>query len=114
MHGGQYVTLDPGDWIEVELEIEAVGEGEVEIGHHLQFPRNRPYQERVTLPGGKTLHWRYSFAPDTSVPDLDARSTVTLRSGTGLELHFKTARMTVHRSGTPAGIGLHVERLEVE
>jgi hypothetical protein len=114
VHGGQYVTLDEGDWIEVEFEVEARGgEGRVRLLHRLQYPRYRPYEDSAELRAGEVLHWRYSFAPEEPLQDVTCRSRVRLLEGPGLELHFKTARMTLHRSGEPSGSGVQVERLEV-
>ena len=114
VHGGQYVTLDEGDWIEVELEVEALGEGTIELAHHLQYPKHRPYEKAVMLSGGSTLHWRYTFSPAESIPDVDARSKARVVAGSGLELHFKTARLTLHPStDPPVAPGLHVEKLEI-
>ena len=114
IHGGQYVTLNEGDWLEVEFEVEASGaEGRVEIYHHLQYPARRPYMERVKLRAGETLHWRYTFAPEQPLKDVGCRTFARVLEGPGLELHFETARLTLHRSGEPTGPGVQVERLEV-
>jgi hypothetical protein len=114
VHGGQYVTLDDGEWLEIEFEVEARGgEGRVEFRHHLEYPAHWPYSERVELRAGEVLHLKYTFASEEPLEDVGCRSSVRVLEGPGLELHFKTARMTLYRSGEPPGPGIQVERLEV-
>jgi hypothetical protein len=118
IHGGQYVDLRAGDWLEVDLEIAAAGSGEGARGllTHLLKQRDppAPYVTKVPLRAGQTLRLHYSFAPDRAVADLQCQSMGELLAGDSVELDFRRARMLVHRSGAPPGPGLHVVTRAVE
>jgi hypothetical protein len=73
-----------------------------------------PYVAKIPLEAGQRLRLRYSFAPEEAVEDVQCHSLGELVAGGGLELHFRTARMTVHRSGAAPGPGLKVAYLEVD
>jgi len=117
IHGGQYVDLRAGDWLEVELEVEALGAGEGARGQLTHILKRReppaPYVVKIPLTAGQTLRLRYSFAPEEPVEDIQCQSLGELVAGEGLEFHFRTARMRVHRSGERPGSGLRVESLEI-
>jgi hypothetical protein len=118
IHGGQYVDLRAGDWLEVDLEIAATGSGEGARGllTHLLKQRDppAPYVTKVPLPAGQTLRLHYSFAPDRAISDLQCQSMGELLAGDSVVLDFRRARMLVHRSGAPPGPGLHVVTRAVE
>jgi phosphoglycerol transferase MdoB-like AlkP superfamily enzyme len=117
IHGGQYVDLRAGDWLAVELLVVVSGEGEGARGQLTHLLKQRdppaPYVAKIPLAAGQTLRLRYSFAPMAPVRDLQCHSLGELFAGEGLEFEFRTARMSVHRSGAPPAPGLHVESLEI-
>ncbi|MBW2665393.1 MAG: LTA synthase family protein [Deltaproteobacteria bacterium] len=119
IHGGQYVDLRAGDWLEVELEVAATGSGEGAprglLTHVLkQHDPPAPYVTKVLLPAGQTLRLHYSFAPDQAVTDVQCQSMGELIAGESVVLDFRRARMLVHRSGVPPGPGLHVITRAIE
>jgi hypothetical protein len=118
IHGGQYVDLRAGDWLEVELDVAVSGAGEGARGQLTHILKQRespaPYVAKIPLEAGQRLRLRYSFAPEEAVEDVQCHSLGELVAGGGLELHFRTARMTVHRSGAAPGPGLKVAYLEVD
>lgn len=118
IHGGQYVDLRGGEWLEVELEVDVSGEGEDARGQLTHILKQRhppaPYVAKIPLKAGETLRLRYTFAPEERVEDLQCNSMGELFSGEGLEFHFRKARMSVHRSGDRPASGLRVESREIE
>jgi phosphoglycerol transferase MdoB-like AlkP superfamily enzyme len=118
IHGGQYVDLRAGDWLEVELEVAATGSGESAralLTHVLkQQDPPAPFVTKIPLSAGRTLRLHYSFAPDQAVADLQCQSMGELLAGESAVLDFRRARMRVHRSGAPPGPGLHVSTRTVE
>jgi hypothetical protein len=118
IHGGQYVDLRGGEWLEVELEVEVSGEGEDARGQLTHILKQRdppaPYVVKIPLKAGETLRLRYTFAPEERVEDIECHSMGELFSGEGLEFHFRKARMSVHRSGDRPASGLRVESREIE
>jgi arylsulfatase A-like enzyme/predicted small integral membrane protein len=118
IHGGQYVDLRAGDWLEVELEVAVGGAGEGARGRLTHILKRDepppPYVVKIPLAAGQTLRLRYSFAPDAPVTDIQCHSMGELLAGEALELHFRTARMSVHRGGERPGPGLRVEYLDIE
>jgi len=118
IHGGQYLDLRVGDWLEVDLEVSASGPGEDARGLLTHVLKQRdppaPYVTKVPLQAGQTLRLHYSFAPDQAVQDVQCQSTGELLAGESVVLDFRRARMWVHRSGTPPGPGLQIVTREVE
>jgi hypothetical protein len=113
VHGGQYVDLRAGDWLEVELEVAAEGPSPDARGQLTHVLKQRdppaPYVTRVPLAAGRTLRLHYSFAPGReAVADLQCHSMAELVTGASLDFDFRRARMTVHRSGEPPGPGVQV------
>jgi len=118
IHGGQYVNLQPGDWLEVELTVSARGnaaDARARLTHVLkQADPPAPYVAKFPLRAGQTLRLRYSYAPQTAARDIQCSSNAELLRGDQLELDFETARMTVHRDGAPPAPGLEVAELSIE
>jgi hypothetical protein len=116
IHGGQFVDLRRGDWLEVELEVEVSGEGaRGQLTHILkQRAPPAPYVAKIPLEAGETLRLRYTFAPEERVEDVQCHSMGELFAGEGLEFYFRKARMSVHRSGDRPASGVQVEFLEIE
>jgi hypothetical protein len=116
IHGGQYVDLRVGDWLEVDLEVEVSGEGARGRLTHILKQRNPPalYVEKIPLEAGETLRLRYTFAPEEPALDVQCHSMGELLAGGGLDLTFRKALMRVHRSGDRPAPGVRVEVLEVD
>jgi len=118
IHGGQFVDLREGDWLEVELEVEVSGRGGGARGLLTHVLKQRdppaPYVANIPLEAGDTLRLRYTFAPEKPVEEVQCHSMGELLAGESLDFHFRKARMTVYRSGDRPEPGVQVELLEVE
>jgi arylsulfatase A-like enzyme len=116
IHGGQFVDLRGGDWLEVELEVEVSGKGARGQLTHILKQRSppAPYVAKIPLEAGEILRLRYTFAPEERALDVQCHSMGELFAGEGIEFHFRKALMSVHRSGDRPAPGVRVESLEVE
>lgn len=117
IHGGQYVDLREGDWIEVELEVTATGDDpdtRVQFTHILKRDvPPAPFVEKIEIAAGQTLRLHYSYAPGHRAKDVQSHSMGELLAGDAADLVFGRARMTLHRSGSPPGPELTVATNEV-
>ena len=115
VHGGQFVSLAPGEWIEVELEIEARGpQAEAELDHVLRLTgADHLYTWSIRLKHAQTLRMNYTYAPEEPIDEVGSRSIARVVRGSRAELIFKKARMSLHRSGERPDSGVQVHRLEV-
>jgi hypothetical protein len=115
IHGGQFVSLKPGEWVEVELRVSAQGPGaQAEIQHVLRLPTADELRTwDLRLADGQTLHLRYTYAPEEAMNELDARSTARVIRGDQIELDFEQAQVTIHRAGRAPAVGLVVSRREI-
>jgi len=116
IHGGQFVDLRVGDWVEVELEVEVSGEGARGLLTHILKQRAppAPYVAKIPLQAGEVLRLRYTFAPEEPALDVQCHSMGEIFAGEGLEFRFRKAQMSVHRSGDRPAPGVQVELLKVE
>lgn len=116
IHGGLYVDLSEGEWVEVELEIEARGEpgARTKIVHYLRSLENERIRRWIQdLSAGQTLRLTYTYTPEQEAKGVQCRSMALTEGEHDLELNFKRARMTHHRSGEHPRFGIVVENLEV-
>jgi hypothetical protein len=128
IHGGSYINLKAGQWLEVELEVEAHGDaGTVTLVHYFRQPRGwseNPIQkkpgplleERVHLNDGDVFHLRYTVMPLDLEP-LDGVKAVSFGKNnqeTPFRLVFRKARMRIHDGANRPVRGVHVEIREVE
>jgi arylsulfatase A-like enzyme len=111
IHGGQYLDLDAGQWLEVEVEIEVRGEGgPVQIDHYTTrtntmskerdpTARRRFFTKKIELAVGQTLRLHYAIAPETAVQGVHCRSYAKNVGQGPVELVFQTGRVTVRSAG---------------
>ena len=114
IHGGQYIDMKKGQWIEVEIEFEATGgEGHaVEFGHYVRtLPRVRKAFHK-SVGRGRTLRLRYTFTAPRNVKGVRCRSFAKLGGPDPMSLTFHRARMTLHTVGTNPGPGLIIHENE--
>ncbi|MBW2414149.1 MAG: LTA synthase family protein [Deltaproteobacteria bacterium] len=114
IHGGQYIDMKKGQWIEVEIEFEVNGgEGhEVEFGHYVRtLPRDRQAFHK-NVGRGRTMRLRYTFTAPRNVKGVRCRSFAKLIGPDAMSLSFHRARMTLHTVGTNPGPGLIIHENE--
>jgi arylsulfatase A-like enzyme len=96
--GGQYLSVPAYTRIDVDLEVEVLGQsGSVSLGHILKSG-GRNYHFRKGIPPlqpGDHLTVRYSFTPTEPLQYLDCLATARRLSGGEIGLNFKTARLTL-------------------
>jgi hypothetical protein len=96
--GGQYLSVPAYTRIDVDLEIEVLGQsGSVSLGHILKSG-GKSYHFRKGIPPlqpGDQLTIRYSFTPTEPLQYLESLATAQKLSGDEVSLDFKTARMTL-------------------
>ena len=115
IHGGQFVSLKPGEWLEVDLEVEARGAGGRAVLEHVlrSTGADRLFKWEIPLAGGQTLHMHYTYAPEESTDEVGSRSLARVVEGSRVELTFEQARMTLRSGAGRPESGVQVQRLEV-
>lgn len=115
IHGGQFVTLQAGEWLEVDLAVEARGDARVSFEHILRSTgADRLYRWEIPLVGGQILRMHYTYAPEERTDGVGSRSLARVVQGSGIELHFERARMTLRSGRGRPESGVQVHRLEVQ
>jgi hypothetical protein len=102
--GGQYLSVPANSRIDVELEVELMGEdGRVEVTHALKAPGTNYFIERIpSMRSGDRFHFRYSYTMVEPLDDLGTYLVVTRLAGSGLSLKLRRARLQIRpASGTP-------------
>ena len=116
LYGGQNLTVEVDEWIEVEVEVELHGSsGSVDFRHTLQTGggSHDALSSEVELGVGETLHVKYTFMPGRRQHNIQCRAYARLRAGDGALLVFKTAHIVVHRSGDPPPPGVDVRANDI-
>jgi len=109
------VSLQPQEWLEVEFEVEARGEGSAELMHIVRFHRKRHMlTSRSTIEAGQTLRLRYTFASDLPVPHVSVHTQARVRDGWKLDLVFKKRRFLLRRHGERPERGIQIEAHALE
>jgi len=114
IYGVPDLSLEPDEWLEVEVDVEARGEGRAELLHTVRMRRKREVLGAATvIDGGQRLRMRYALAPGPRIDQLGVRTRTRLVDGWRLDLHYRKRRFVIRRGGTPPGPGLSVERWEL-
>ena len=115
IHGGQFVTLQAGEWLEVDLEVETRGNARVSLEHVLRSTgADRLYRWEIPLAGGQILRMNYTYAPDERTDGVGSRSLARVVQGSRMELRFERARMTLRSGRGRPDAGVQVHRLDVQ
>jgi hypothetical protein len=114
--GGQFLSVPANSRIDVELEVEVIGEaGRVELQHALKsdeayyFGRNIPGIQ----PGGR-VHFRYSYSNTAPIIGLENYLIATRRAGSGLSLNLLRAHMRILPESGASDPPLVVHQFDVE
>ena len=114
VYGVSGLSLDPHEWLEVEVEVEARGEGSAELFHYLRMRgRREVVQANSVIESGQRLRVRYTLAPGPRIAQLAIRTNARLVDGWRVELIYRKRRFVVHRGGERPAPGLQLERWEV-
>ena len=116
VYGGQFLTVEPGQWAELELEISAEGgDGEAIFFYRLRIGDHHSIFDReVALRAGDTLRVKLTYAPEEVQRKLRCHANVRLVGGSRVDLTFYKAKLTVHRRGEPPPLGVTVDLHDVE
>ena len=116
LHGGPHITLMPGQWLEVDIDVEARGPGgEVKLSHYVRQTRGwgaiqqatqesdderKFYSKRFKLGDGDRVHINYTIVPEGGgrMDGIKAVSEAAVAEGLPFELIFHSAIMRVHVS----------------
>jgi arylsulfatase A-like enzyme len=110
VQGMAQVSFESHEWIEIELEVEARGEGRAELHHHLRLSENQGVLSAdAEIEAGQTLRMKYSFASDLPVPHVSIWTQARLKEGWALDLNFKKRRFLLRRAGERPEEGLRFE-----
>jgi hypothetical protein len=117
--GGQYLSVPAYTRIDVDLEVEVLGQsGSVSLGHMLKSG-GKNYHFRKGIPPlhpGDHLTMRYSFTPTEPLQYLDCLATARRLSGGEISLNFKTARLALVPPGpgdAQQAPGLRIRELQL-
>jgi hypothetical protein len=114
--GGQSLFVSANSRIDVELEVEVVGEGgRIEAQHALKTEEENFFVEQMQdlRPGGR-FHFRYSYSTVEPIERLGNYLVVTRRAGSGLSLKLLHARMQIHPASGDSGPPLVVHQFDIE
>jgi hypothetical protein len=110
VQGISQLSIEPHEWIEVEFEAEARGEGSVELIHHFELSKRRkPLRTTTRLEAGQTVHLRYTFASDLPISQCRIRTAAKLLEGDAVDLLFHRRRFLLRRAGQRPPQGTDVE-----
>jgi len=95
--GGQYLSVPAHSRIDVDLEVELVGEeGRVELQHALKVDETNFFAEKIPdMRPGDRLHFRYSYSTVEPLSRLGNYLVVTRREGSGLSIKLPRAQMQI-------------------
>jgi arylsulfatase A-like enzyme len=114
VYGVSDLSLDPNEWLEVEVDVEARGEGRAELDHFLRMRDKSEIVRGISvIESGQRLRMRYTLAPSQRVGPLGIRSETRLVDGWRVELLYRKRRFVVHRGGERPAPGLVLERWEL-
>ena len=114
---GQYLSVPANSRIDVDLEVEMMGEGgRVEVQHGLiVHEKTSLFWERIPdMRPGDRFHFRYSYSTDKPMSAIVSHLAVKRLSGSGLSLDLLRARMRIQPGSGSLGSPLVVHQLDVE
>ena len=114
--GGQYLSVPANSRIDVDLEVELVGEaGQIEVQHALKVDEANFFAEIIPdMRPGDRFHFRYSYATAEPLTRLGNYLVVTRLDGSGLSLELPRAQMQVHAGPEIAEPALVVHQFEID
>ena len=112
VQGVSQISLEADEWIEVELEVEARGEADVELEHWMRFgPGKWLIKLQTPIARGQTVRLRYDVASDVPFSQATIRTLVRAVGGEEAELLFRKRRFELRRSGERPAQGVQLVEL---
>jgi len=114
VQGISQLALEPHEWIEVALEVEATGTGGAELRHELRLSKKRGLiRTQTQIEAGQRLALRYRFASDLPVPQARLQTMARMQGEGAVDLVFRERRFVLRRSGERPPEGVEVEVYEL-
>jgi len=120
VHGGQFIDIGPGEWVEVDITVRATAKDSGGEGSVLLIPilrssqRAELFREDIVLQADERLRLVYTYAPDRPVTGVQAQLMARSPEGGAYELDFERARISLIREGERPGNGVQVRRQEID
>lgn len=115
VQGIAQLSLEPDEWIEVAVEVEARGEGSAELLHELRLSMARGLIRTASrIDAGQRLTLRYRFASDIPVSQARLQTMARMNGEGAIDLLFHERRFLLRRSGERPAEGIEVERYELD
>jgi hypothetical protein len=114
--GGQYLSVPANSRIDVDLEVELVGEmGRIEVKHALKVDETNFFGERIPeMRPGDRFRFRYSYSTVEPLSGLGNYLVVTRLDGSGLRIELPHARMQIRSEPEISESALVVHQFEIE
>ncbi|MBW2577087.1 MAG: LTA synthase family protein [Deltaproteobacteria bacterium] len=114
--GGQYLSVPANSRIDVDLEVELLGEaGRIEVKHALKVDETNFFGEMIPdLRPGDRFHFRYSYSTVEPLSGLGNYLVVTRLDGSGLSIELPRAQMQIHSGSEISEPALEVHQFEIE
>ncbi len=114
--GGQYLSVPANSRIDVDLEVELVGDaGRIEVKHALKVEEANFFAEMIPdMRSGDRFHFRYSYSTVEPLSRLGNYLVVTRLDGSGLSLALPRAQMQIHSGSEISEPALVVHQFEID
>lgn len=127
VHGGPFITLMPGQWLEVDIKVEASGaSGDVTFRHKVMEPSEWGfktidrkdtvrYHQGFVLVDGDRLRLNYTVVPEDlgRLDGFKVESNATASEGAVLDLLFHSAVLRVRTGDPPTEPGFSILQQEL-
>ena len=115
VQGVSQISLEPNEWIEIDLEVESLGPGRIQLIHRMRLTQKRGLVvANATLEPGQTLRLRYTLSSDLRISQATIRTRARLLEGATTQLRFRKRRFELRRSGERPAQGVHLELAELD
>jgi hypothetical protein len=122
LHGGQFLDLDHGEWINVEIDVavqsaqrQADSRAGVILAIRLGAVRKTElYYEQFVLRPGDRLRLAYTYAPRGAVREVQSQLLAHSPGGESFDLKFNRSRIIWIREGEPPSAGVEVYRKTID
>lgn len=114
VQGAAQLELNPGQWIEVEVEMEARGDGRVAVEHIVKTPAIPSVRVLASMDPGQTLRLHYTLTCERRITSGLVATNASRIDGKPVELFFRKRRLVLHREGEPPALGPNITLAELD